>query len=156
MLGKTVQAHTPGRRCRFSSRPWQYSEYCNKVKLYEFFGFPAYIKVIFTLCNGTEVKWSESHSVVSDSWWFHGNLQARILEWIPFPFSRGSWSDSCSVVPDFSWFHGILQARILEWVAFPFSRGSSQPRDPTQVSHIAGRFFTSWSTREAWDPTQPN
>ena len=39
--------------------------------------------------------------------------------------------------------HGILQARILEWVAFPFSMGSSQPRDQTQVSHIAGRFFTS-------------
>ena len=39
--------------------------------------------------------------------------------------------------------HGILQARILEWVAIPFSRGSSQPRDQTQVSHIAGRFFTS-------------
>ena len=39
--------------------------------------------------------------------------------------------------------HGILQARILEWVAFPFSRGSSQPRDRTQVSRIAGRFFTS-------------
>ena len=39
--------------------------------------------------------------------------------------------------------HGILQARILEWVAVPFSKGSSQPRDWTQVSHIAGRFFTS-------------
>ena len=39
--------------------------------------------------------------------------------------------------------HGILQARILEWVAFPFSRGSSQPRDQTQVSHVAGGFFTS-------------
>ena len=34
--------------------------------------------------------------------------------------------------------HGILQAKILEWVAFPFSRGSSQPRDQTQVSQIAG------------------
>ena len=45
--------------------------------------------------------------------------------------------------------HGILQARILEWVAFPFSRGSSQPRDQTQDSHIAGRFFSSWATREA-------
>ena len=45
--------------------------------------------------------------------------------------------------------HGILQARILEWVAFPFSRGSSQPRDRTQVSLIAGRFFTSWATGEA-------
>ena len=39
--------------------------------------------------------------------------------------------------------HGILQDRILEWVAFPFSKGSSQPRDQTQVSRIAGRFFTS-------------
>ena len=39
--------------------------------------------------------------------------------------------------------HGILQARILEWVDFPFSRGSSQAKDRTQVSHIAGRFFTS-------------
>ena len=42
---------------------------------------------------------------------------------------------------------GILQARILEWVAFPFSRVSSQPRDRTQVSCIAGRFFTSWATK---------
>ena len=45
--------------------------------------------------------------------------------------------------------HEILEARILAWVAFPFSRGSSQPRDCTQVSHIAGRFFTIWATREA-------
>ena len=45
--------------------------------------------------------------------------------------------------------HGILQARILEWVAMPSSRGSSQPRDWNQVSHIAGRFFTIWATREA-------
>ena len=34
--------------------------------------------------------------------------------------------------------HEILQARILEWVAMSFSRGSSQPRDRTQVSCIAG------------------
>ena len=39
--------------------------------------------------------------------------------------------------------HRIFQARILEWVAVPFTRGSSQPRDQTQVSCIAGRFFTS-------------
>ena len=43
--------------------------------------------------------------------------------------------------------HGILQARILEWVAIPFSRGSSQPRDRTQVSRIASRFFTSRATK---------
>ena len=45
--------------------------------------------------------------------------------------------------------HGILQARILEWVAIPFSRGSSWPRDWTQFSHITGRFFTVWATRQA-------
>ena len=45
--------------------------------------------------------------------------------------------------------HEILQARILEWVAIPFSRGSSQLRDRTLVSCIAGRFFTVWVIREA-------
>ena len=39
--------------------------------------------------------------------------------------------------------YGILQVRLLEWIAFPFSRGSSQPRDRSQVSRIAGGFFTS-------------
>ena len=37
--------------------------------------------------------------------------------------------------------HGLY--RMLEWVAFPISGGSSQPRDQTQVSHVAGRFITS-------------
>ena len=45
-----------------------------------------------------------------------------------------------------SFVHGILQAKILAWVAIPFSRASSQPRDWTQVSHIACRFFTIWAT----------
>ena len=40
---------------------------------------------------------------------------------------------------------GILQARILEWVAFPFYRGSSQPRNWTEVSCLAGRFFINWA-----------
>ena len=39
--------------------------------------------------------------------------------------------------------------RMLEWVAYPFSRGTSQPRNQTRVSCIAGRFFTGWATREA-------
>ena len=44
--------------------------------------------------------------------------------------------------------HGILQTRILEWVAVPFSRGSSQHREGTQVSRIAGGFLTSRPTGE--------
>ena len=51
--------------------------------------------------------------------------------------------DPMDCSPPGSSVHGILQARILEWVAFPFSRGSSQPRDETQVSCIAGGFFTA-------------
>ena len=50
--------------------------------------------------------------------------------------------------PPGSSIHGILQARILEWVAISFSRGSSQPRNQTQASHIVGRCFTIWATRE--------
>ena len=57
--------------------------------------------------------------------------------------------DSMDCSPPGSWVHGIPQARILEWEAIPFSRGSSQHRDRTQVSCIAGKFFTTWDTREA-------
>ena len=54
-------------------------------------------------------------------------------------------TQSCSTLCDPKDYtvHGILQARILEWIAFTFSRASSQPRNRTHVSHIAGRFFTS-------------
>ena len=71
---------------------------------------------------------------------------------------QGEWRESHSVMSDScdpkdyslpaSSFQGILQARILELVAVPFSRESSQPRDWTQVSRIASRFFTIWATRE--------
>ena len=47
-----------------------------------------------------------------------------------------------------SWSMGFFWARVLEWVAISFSRGSSRPRDRTQVSHIVGRCFTIWASRE--------
>ena len=53
----------------------------------------------------------------------------------------------CSLLD--SYVHGILQARIMEWVAMPSSRGFSQPKDQTQISCIAGKFFTIWATEEA-------
>ena len=55
-------------------------------------------------------------------------------------------SESSSALSDSLW--PVLQARILESVAFPFSRGSSQPRDQTQVSYIAGRSFANWAIRD--------
>ena len=63
--------------------------------------------------------------------------------------SRVWLCDPMDCSPPDSSVYGILQARILEWVAISFSRGSSQPRDQTQVSSVAGRFFTVWATREA-------
>ena len=60
--------------------------------------------------------------------------------------SDSSWPMDCS--PPDSSIHEIFQARVLEWVAISFSRGSSQPRDWTRVSHIVGRRFTVWATRE--------
>ena len=76
-------------------------------------------------------------------------LQARVLEWVAMPFSRGSSNpgikprsptlqvDSLPAEPQ-----GSL--RILEWVAYPFSRAIFQPRNQTGVSCTSGRFFTSW------------
>ena len=51
--------------------------------------------------------------------------------------------------PPASSVHGILQARTLEWAAISFSRRSSWPRNRTQVSSIAGRFFINWAMWEA-------
>ena len=50
--------------------------------------------------------------------------------------------DPVDYSPPDSFVHGNSPARILEWIAIPTSRGSSQPWDQTQVSSIAGRFFT--------------
>ena len=60
-----------------------------------------------------------------------------------------SLCDPMDCSPPGSSVHGISKARILEWVAIRFSRGSFWPRYWTQVSCIAGRFFTNWATREA-------
>ena len=84
---------------------------------------------ISEFCNSHCYLWSEVKALVA---------QSCLTLWDPV---------NCSL-PGSS-VHGIIQARILEWVAIPFSRGSSQPRDWTQVSYTAGRFFTIWSPREA-------
>ena len=62
----------------------------------------------------------------------------EVSEWVKV-------AQSCLTLCDPMDYTVHLQARVLECVAFPFSRGSSQPRDWTQVSHTAGRFFTSWA-----------
>ena len=99
---------------------------------------------------------SESHPVMSDSLrpahqapLSMGILQARILEWVAIPFSRGS-SPMKGSNPGLPHCRQILyhlshqgSPRILGWVACPFSRGSFRPRNQIRVSHIASGFFTS-------------
>ena len=77
----------------------------------------------------------------------HGILQARILEWVSLSFLQGIFPTQGSN-PGFLHCRWILyqlnhkgSPRILEWVADPFSSGSSQPRNRTGVSCIAGGFF---------------
>ena len=78
----------------------------------------------------------------------HGILQARILEWVALPFSRGSSqprSPTCRQI-----LYQLSQQRslrILEWAAYPISSGSPRPRNQTRVSCIAGVFFISWAIR---------
>ena len=77
--------------------------------------------------------------------WNHMVCTILCLSCLPLcnPMDCSPWDSSV---------HGILQARILEWVAIPFSRGSSQPKNWTQVSCIAGRFFTVWAN-SVWFPS---
>ena len=67
---------------------------------------------------------------------------AKSLQLCPTLWNPTDGSPLGSPVP------GILQARTLEWIAILFSRGSSCPRDQTQVSYVAGRFFYRLSYRE--------
>ena len=80
----------------------------------------------------------------------HGILQARILGWMDSRSLLQGIFPTQGSNPGLPYCRQILyqlshkgSPRILEWVACPFSRRSSQPRDQTQVSHIAGGFFTS-------------
>ena len=78
------------------------------------------------------------------------SLSTRTKEkWVLVTQSCPTLCDPMDCSPPGSSVHGILQARILELAAMPFSRGSSQSRDWTQVSFIAGGFFTTWATKKA-------
>ena len=83
-----------------------------------------------------------------------GILQARILEWVAIPSSRGSSQTGdrmqvSHVAGGFFTSWATREAQEYWWVACPFSRGSSQPRNWTRVSCIAGGFFTNWAIRRA-------
>ena len=84
----------------------------------------------------------------------HGILQARILEWVAIPFSRGFPTQGLN--PGLPHCRQMLyhlshqgSPTILAWVAYLFSRRSSWPRNRTRAFCTAGGFFTRWATRIA-------
>ena len=81
----------------------------------------------------------------------HGAQRPLLAEQLSLLNWKVKVAQSCQTLcdPMDNTVHGVLSARLLEWVAFPSSRRSSQPRDRTKVSHIAGAFFTTLATREA-------
>ena len=114
---------------------------------------------IFCIISLVESE-SESRSVMSDSLWPHGlykpwnspgqNTGVGILSLLQkiFPTQGSS--------PGLPHCRRILyqlshkgSPRMLEWVAYLFTSGSSQPRNQSGVSCVAGRFFTNWAIREA-------
>ena len=124
-------------------------------------------KLVLEKAEGPEIKlptYSESESqccsVVSNSLWPHGlygpwNSPGQNTGVGSLSLLQGIFPTQGSN-PDLPHCRGILyqlshqgNPRILEWVAYPFSSGSSQPRNQTRVSCIAGRFFTNWAIREA-------
>ena len=111
----------------WDKNPWIYLSLCVKVS-----------QSCPTLCNSIDYT-------------VHGILQARILKWAAFPFSR--WysqpQGSNPGLPHCRWILYQLShkgsPRILEWVAYPSSSAFSWPRNGTRVSCITGRFFTNWA-----------
>ena len=106
-----------------------------------------------------EEKWSESHSIVSNSLQPHGTYSP----WKPPGQNTrvGSFSLLQGIFPTQGSNPGLPHCRqilyqlrlkesprILEWIAYPFFSGSSQTRNRTRVSCIAGRFFTNWAIEE--------
>ena len=82
-------------------------------------------------------KWNETLWTCTDHFCYKGK---QTLQWKTSGVNK--WKSLSHVQPF------AIPWKILEWIALPFSMGYFQPRDWTQVSRIAGRFFTSWATRE--------
>ena len=100
--------------------------------------------------------WWAAVQRVAKSWTWLKPLSMHPMYCGPYEVNSLSHVQLCNPMdcspPGSSSVYGIFQARTLEWVAIFFSRGSSRPRDQTQVSHIAGRLFTFWATRESHGP----
>ena len=102
-------------------------------------------KLVFYTVNYKIAQWSDQS--------YNMETQRKVTPFIKTYLPTENESESRSVVSDSLWPLGLCSpwnspSQNTEWITFPFSRRSSQPMDQTQVSHIAGRLFTSWATKE--------
>ena len=87
-----------------------------------------------------------------------GILQARILEWVSMPSSRGPSQprDRTQVSHTVGWFFtdwATRESKNTEVGSLSLLQGIFRwPRNPTGVSCIAGRFFTCWATKSYYMP----
>ena len=101
------------------------------------------LKEIFSSYPNSFAKFSDPNLSAKSACFWLWNWKVKVIRWCPTLCNPMDCSLPGSSI------HGILQSRIFEWVAIPFCRGSSQPKDQTQVSCIAGKSFTVWVVREA-------
>ena len=136
--------------CRSTEAPTYWSLRINDVN-------PVTPPYYLTISQSENCPWADSMS-------WDAKCLAEI-HWGVQAFWALKWSEGCSAgsnsyypmdctLPD-SLAHGILQARIPEWVAILVYKGSSQTRDRTRISCIAGRFFTSQATKEVLSTSCP-
>ena len=135
---------------RWPFRIWQYQKWaCSLLMTVRSITI---FRLIFLLQKDHVSHYSSNSSFAFLFRMYSGCLQRS---WV-WGFAGSEVTQSCPTLCDpmdcrlpGSSIYGIFQAGILEWVAISFSRRSSQHRDHTQVSRIAGRFFIIWVTREA-------
>ena len=130
-------------------RYYKYFFYCRQLKILD----KAYLFKCITELTRKQIhaNQNQSGSRNAGKWRFALRISATPWKW--------KIGHRCSVISDSLRPHGLLPTRLLcPWNSpgqntgvgsCSLLQGISQPRDRTQVSHIAGRFFTVWATREA-------
>ena len=153
--GQNLVTKSQKEQSSFVTSPWAWQSPGSPLNMFLKLLQPCFLHL---LNKKMKVKVAQSCPTPCDpmDYTVHVILQARILQWVAFPFSRGIFPTQ-GLNPGLLHCRQILyqlshqgSPRIVEWVAYPFSRGSSRLRNRTGVGlpHCR-RFFTNWAIREA-------